>query len=260
MLEHDESAREGIRLVNVGTRAELLEDLSRKLETRDGFTLATLNLDHLVKLRDDRSFRKAYGWHSHVVADGNPVVWLSRLSGRDVQLVPGSELVNPLAEIAAKKGVPVALLGATEATLAAAAKALVERHRGLEVVAHIAPAMGFDPAGAEADAAIETLRARGAGLCFLALGAPKQEIFAARAAQALPDCGFASIGAGLDFIAGTQVRAPAFMRAIACEWLWRMMLNPRRLAGRYLGCAAILPGLVRDALRDRRLADQRASG
>ena len=64
--------------------------------------------------------------------------------------------------------------------------------------------------------------------------------------------GFVSIGAGLDFLAGSQTRAPAWVRAIAMEWLWRMLANPRRLALRYLRCALILPGLARDALRQGR--------
>ena len=112
--------------------------------------------------------------------------------------------------------------------------------------------MGFDPQGDEAKAAISTLRASGAGLCFLALGAPKQELFAIQARQVLPDVGFLSIGAGLDFIAGTQIRAPALFRAAAAEWLWRLGCNPRRLAKRYALCFAVLPGLAIDAWTSRR--------
>ena len=63
-----------------------------------GFSVATLNLDHAVQLRRNPAFRSAYAAHSHVTADGNPVVWLSRLAGqREVSLVPGSELIAPLA-------------------------------------------------------------------------------------------------------------------------------------------------------------------
>ena len=61
------------------TRAGLLADLSDRLRSRRGFALATINLDHLVKLPRDRQFLDAYARHDFVVADGNPVVWLSRL-------------------------------------------------------------------------------------------------------------------------------------------------------------------------------------
>ncbi len=95
--------------------------------------------------------------------------------------------------------------------------------------------------GPAADEAIRAIGDSGARVVFLALGAPKQERFAARAQRALPAAGFLSIGAGLDFVSGAQVRAPAWVRAIAAEWLWRLAHEPRRLAGRLWGlhrCAA----------------------
>ncbi|NHX27822.1 WecB/TagA/CpsF family glycosyltransferase, partial [Escherichia coli] len=200
------------------------------LEDGRGFTVATLNLDHIVKLRHDAGFRAAYGAHSHVVADGNPIVWLRKMVNRPVELVPGSELIDPICALAARVGAPVAFLGSTEETLALAAERLGATYPGLNVVARIVPPFGFDPNGAEVADYAAQLRDSGAQVCFLALGAPKQEIVATRAAQIAPACGFVSIGAGLDFIAGSQTRAPKWVRAIAMEWFWRMASNPKRLA------------------------------
>jgi exopolysaccharide biosynthesis WecB/TagA/CpsF family protein len=238
--------------VNVPDRARLMAEIGRRLAAGEGFALATINLDHLVKLRRDPAFAAAYAAQDLVVADGNPIVWLSRLARRPVALVPGADLVVPLAQAAAAAGVPVALVGSTAPALEAAAAALAARVPGLKVAARIAPAMGFDPDGAEAEAVLRALGASGARLAFLALGAPKQERLAARGRAALPQVGFASIGAGLDFLAGTQARAPAWVRAIAMEWLWRMLSDPRRLARRYADCALILPGEAARAIRLRR--------
>ena len=238
--------------VTTPTRAALLSTLADHMRARRGFTVATINLDHTVKLCRDDAFRDAYARHSHVVADGNPVVWLARLAGQsDVELVPGSDITAPVAALAAREGVPVALFGATDATLEAAGAALEAANPGLRIVARLAPPFGFDPAGPEADAAIARLAGSGARLVFLALGAPKQEVFAARAARAMPEAGFLSIGAGLDFIAGSQKRAPALVRRLKQEWLWRLLGNPRRLAARYGACFAILPRLTLRALRTR---------
>lgn len=239
--------------VTVPDRQALLADIEARLGAGRGFSVATLNLDHAVQLRRNPAFRSAYAAHSHVTADGNPVVWLSRLAGqREVSLVPGSELIAPLAALAARLGVPVALFGATHASLAAAAAALKAAHPGLQIALTLAPAMGFDPEGAEADAAIAAIGQSGARLVFLALGAPKQERFAARAQERLPATGFMSIGAGLDFISGAQHRAPALVRALAGEWLWRLGGNPRRLARRYALCLLALPRLTLQALAARR--------
>lgn len=242
-------AGEGVlALVDIPTEAALLADLGDRLGGGEGFAVATLNLDHIVKLRRSAAFRAAYAAQTHVVADGNPVVWLAHIAGRpEVQLVPGSELIAPLAALAAEKAAPVALLGSTEPVLRAAAARLEADHPGLSVACCIAPPFGFDPEGPAADAALDEVAASGARLCLLALGAPKQEILAARGVARHPSLGFVSIGAGLDFIAGHQARAPRWVRRIAMEWLWRMLSNPRRLARRYLDCALVLPGLARSA-------------
>lgn len=237
-------------------RERLLSDVAEHFRERRGFTIATLNLDHCVKIQNDKDFRHAYKSHSHVVADGRPIVWLSRLAGRNVSLVPGSDLVKPLIALAAQSDVPVALLGSTPDTLKLTADRLRAETRSLKIVAEISPPFGFDPSGTEADRCIKQLRESGARLCLLALGAPKQEIFAENAARILPDCGFVSIGAGLDFIAGSQKRAPLWVQRFAMEWLWRLAGNPSRLARRYGACFAILPQLSLNALRQR-FADQK---
>ncbi|ETX27778.1 WecB/TagA/CpsF family glycosyltransferase [Roseivivax isoporae] len=217
-----------------------------------GFALATLNLDHLVKVRADPAFRKAYAAHDIVTADGNPVVWLSRLAGRPVRLVAGSDSILPLCTLAAREGVPVALVGSTAATLEAAADHLAARVPGLRIALREAPPMGFDPDGPAAAALLDRVAASGARLCFLALGAPRQERLAIRGRTLAPAVGFASIGAGLDFFGGAQRRAPAAVRALALEWVWRLVRDPRRMGPRYGACIAALPGLVLHALVLRR--------
>lgn len=238
--------------VNMPDQMTLLADIDRCFHEREGFCIATLNLDHVVKLSTNIQFRDAYAGHSHVTADGNPIVWLSRLARQSVSLVPGSDLIDPLTALASRLAIPIALFGATEETLAQAAAELKVRYPALQVVFQAAPAMRFDPEGVAAAEHIAALKASGARLCFLALGAPKQEIFAMRACAVLPEVGFVSIGAGLDFIAGTQKRAPALIQALAMEWLWRMLNNPRRLGARYGACILAMPRLTWRALCIRR--------
>ncbi|MBW7920984.1 MAG: WecB/TagA/CpsF family glycosyltransferase [Rubellimicrobium sp.] len=238
-------------VVNAPSRDGLLREIDARLRRGEGFALATLNLDHLVKLARDPAFATAYAVQDLVTADGRPVVWLARLAGRRVELVTGSDLIRPLLRVAADAGAPVGFLGSGAAVLAAAKDRLGAEMPGLEIACTIAPPMGFDPEGEAARAALARMQAAGVRLCLLALGAPKQERLAALGRQVAPEIGFVSIGAGLDFIAGSQRRAPAWVRAVAMEWLWRMLSNPRRLALRYLRAAAILPGQAWRAWRMR---------
>jgi N-acetylglucosaminyldiphosphoundecaprenol N-acetyl-beta-D-mannosaminyltransferase len=238
--------------VNIPDWDSLNAAINHRFEAGKGFALATLNLDHLVKLASDQSFGNAYQAQDFVVADGNPIVWLSRLAKQPVSLLPGSELVVPLAQIAASRSLPIALIGSTSDALERAAANLKSQIPGLEIISQIAPPFGFDPQSAAADDVLDQVAASGAKLCFLALGAPKQEILAARGRMRAPTLAFASIGAGLDFLAGTQNRAPKWVQRFALEWLWRLLRSPSRLFVRYLSCFAILPSLTFDAYLQRR--------
>ncbi|WP_199258313.1 WecB/TagA/CpsF family glycosyltransferase [Paracoccus binzhouensis] len=238
--------------INCRDSAALLAAVRQRLQDGRGFAIATLNVDHLQRLGEDARFRAAYAAHDLVCADGNPIVWLSRIARRPVALAPGSDLVLPLAAEAAQAGLPVALIGSNDDSLARAAQGMTRAVPGLRVALTHAPGFPFDPLGEEGAEIIARIRASGARLCFLALGAPRQELFAIRARDALGDTGFASIGAGLDFLSGHQRRAPGLLRRLKLEWLWRMLSDPRRLFLRYAKGFTILPGHVRQALALRR--------
>lgn len=237
--------------VNIPTRAALFQAVEEKFAQGEGFALATLNLDHLTKLPHDPAFAEGYAAQDLVVADGRPIVWLSQLARQPLELIPGSDLVIPLAETAARMQMPIALMGSSDEALAGAKAALEVRVPDINIVMTHAPMYGFDPTGADAAHICEMLNESGARLCFIALGAPKQELFAAFARTRSPEVGFASIGASLDFLSGHQVRAPKIMRALALEWLWRALQSPKRMFPRYAKCFAILPALTLQAWRQR---------
>lgn len=205
----------------------------------------TLNLDHLVKLRTNAAFRRAYAAATFVTADGAPVVRLARRSAPDIKRTTGADLVLPLADAAAGRNLPVFLFGSDAGVLGAAAARLAANTEGrLQIAGTEAPPMGFDPESAAADAAIDRIVASGARICFVALGAPKQEILAARAVARGAPLVFVCIGAALDFIAGAQVRAPRVLQNNGMEWVWRLATNPRRLAARYAQCGLLLADLT----------------
>ncbi len=208
-------------------------------------TIFTLNLDHVVKLRRDPKFRTAYAKASIVTADGAPVVWLGRSQEQSLVRTTGADLVIPLAKAAAQHKFPVAFFGGQERVLAtAAARLRTLAGADLDIVYQESPPMKFDPTGDAAVAALERIVASGARIVFVALGAPKQELMSAMAAERGLPLTFACIGAGLDFIAEVQTRAPKLMQSTGLEWLWRLASEPRRLARRYADCAGVLADLA----------------
>lgn len=228
--------------VNIATQSSLVEAVIADAGAGIGGTVFTLNLDHLVKLRRDAAFRAAYDQASYVSADGAPVVWMARQKGARLTRVTGADLVRPLCAAAAAAGVPIHFFGTRNDVLVSSAIALTAENPALEIAGMEAPPFGFRPFSAEARAAAERIAASGAGICFVALGAPKQETFANFARQWAPGVIFICIGAALDFIGGGQVRAPKLMQETGLEWFWRFAHDPQRLARRYLLSALYLAG------------------
>jgi N-acetylglucosaminyldiphosphoundecaprenol N-acetyl-beta-D-mannosaminyltransferase len=236
--------------INIPSTADALALISNRLERREGFTIATLNLDHAVQLQQPGPFQTAYARHTHVTADGKPIAWLARRIDPRVEKVSGSDLVWPCIGIAASLGASVALIGAADAGVLDRAEAVLkQRHPDLRVALKRSPSFPFDPFGAEADALIAEVGRSGTHLALLALGAPRQEILASRMTEALPSIGIMSVGASVDFIAGDKRRAPRIFQVSGLEWVWRLMLEPGRMGPRYWRCIRILPRLFLEARR-----------
>lgn len=231
--------------VNLANIDQAISAIIQAASLGKSFSAVTLNLDHLVKLRSSAAFRKAYRYASFITADGEPVAKLARRQNTGIVRTTGADLVVPLTAAAAKAGVPVYLFGTSPVVIQRAGADLSERSGGtLDIAGSASPAHDFNPEGPEADAALDLIAASGAKLCLVALGAPKQEIFSARAVARGVNCGFVNIGAALDFLVGAQVRAPKLMQRSGLEWLWRLASSPRRLAGRYFSCAIVLADIL----------------
>jgi alpha-1,3-mannosyltransferase len=88
--------------------------------------------------------------------------------------------------------------------------------------------------GAEDEAALgERIAAAAPDLVLAGMGQPRQELWASRNADRL-GVPVICVGAFLDFAAGKVPRAPALLQRIGLEWAFRLAMEPRRLAGRYL--------------------------
>jgi N-acetylglucosaminyldiphosphoundecaprenol N-acetyl-beta-D-mannosaminyltransferase len=217
------------------TFAEALDAIAALVESGQGGTVLTPNIDHVVLCEKDARLREAYASASLSLVDGTPVLWASRLLGRPLpEKISGSDLILPLMKLAAQRGFRVYLLGGAPGVGERAAEHLREAAPGLRIVGIDAPRIDVDRGSKEVDEAFARVRAARPDLILVALGCPKQEIFMHRAAPELRPAVMLGIGAGLDFWAGTARRAPGWVSAAGLEWLYRLALEPRRLWRRYL--------------------------
>ena len=216
---------------------------------RDGraHQVVTINTDFARLAQGDPAFRAILNAADLAVADGTPIVWLSRLLGNGLPArVAGLELMEASCRLAAESGVGVFLLGARPGVAAEAARVLQVRHPGLRIAGTACPPFGEWTVAEEAEV-VEAIGRAGRCVLFVAFGAPRQDRFIAAHLAELDVPIAMGVGCGFDIIAGTQVRAPQWMRRSGLEWLWRLAHEPQRLAGRYLLRDA--PFLVRSAIR-----------
>jgi N-acetylglucosaminyldiphosphoundecaprenol N-acetyl-beta-D-mannosaminyltransferase len=193
--------------------------------------ICTVNVAILMALRADPRLAGFVDRAALVVADGQPIVWLSRLGGRSLpERVAGVDLIDALAARAATDGVPVYLLGARPAVIERAAARLAARHPRL-VIAGVADGyFGPDHAAARARA----IAASGARLLLVGMGVPRQERFLEEYWDALGVSLAIGVGGGFDVLAGLRRRAPRWCQRAGLEWLYRLVQEPRRLGTRYL--------------------------
>lgn len=234
--------------VNILNISHLLSKIEFFISSGIGFSVATLNLDHAVQLSKNSTFFSSYREQTLVTADGWPIVGLGRLQGVKISRTTGADIVEPIIELLTKLGKSIAIVGTEKTALEKAIGVLRAKHPTLAVSYTNSPPFAFDPLSDDAEQIVHELAQSGAAVCFIALGAPKQEIFAARAMKITPGIGYISVGAAIDFLANHQIRAPRWLQQLGLEWFWRLALNPRRLFWRYVKCAGILPVLLYEAL------------
>ena len=201
-------------------------------QQRTSALVVTPNIQHVSLLENDDEFAAVYASTPYQYADGWPVVRAARrMSGSPVERVTGYELLPAVLDRAAALGVPVAFAGGRPGTERLVGDAAQRRHPGL-VVVH-AEAETYSVGDGSVPLLARRLTDSGASLTVLGLGPPKQELVGA----ALVEAGVGvvlCIGSALEVLAGTNRRAPPSFQRLHMEWLYRVLREPRRLAGRYL--------------------------
>lgn len=205
------------------------------VRTRNGGWIVTPNLDILRQFTRSAESRELIMDASHRVADGQPIVWASRLARNPVpERVPGSDLVLSLPEAAARAGLSVFLLGGNPGVAAAAAARLEADCPSLEPVGSYCPPFGFENDPTELERVKEAVRAAKPDLVLIGLGFPKQERLIRLLRPEMPDTWFVGVGISLSFLAGDQPRAAPALQRLGLEWIHRLAHEPRRLFRRYV--------------------------
>lgn len=186
-----------------------------------------------------------------VYPDGQSMVWAARALGWPLRdRLATTDMVHPLCEMLAQGGYPLFLYGSAEGVAAETAARLSERHRGLRIAG---TQHGF-LRPAEQPELVARINASGARVLLVGLGDPLQQQWVQEHRAELSVEAVLTCGGLFDWVSGKHRRAPGWVCRAGLEWVWRFLLEPRRLARRYLlGNPRFLLALMRDlVIRPRR--------
>jgi N-acetylglucosaminyldiphosphoundecaprenol N-acetyl-beta-D-mannosaminyltransferase len=224
------------RVLGMRVDATSYEDASRRVlrwarEGRSGYVcVATVHMT--MEAFDSAAFRQVVNRADLVTPDGRPLVWALRSLGvRGASQVRGTDLTTYVVERAARENVPIGMYGGTPELLEVFGHVLKTRYPEIRVVCQIAPP--FRPLTPEEDEAVtREIVASGARVLFVGLGCPKQEKWMVAHKGRIPAV-MLGVGAAFDFHTGRVRQAPRWMQVAGVEWVFRLLMDPRRLWKRY---------------------------
>jgi N-acetylglucosaminyldiphosphoundecaprenol N-acetyl-beta-D-mannosaminyltransferase len=196
--------------------------------------LCCVSVHGLVTAQRDWEIRDALNRAGLVVEDGMPLVWWCRRAGfAQAGRVCGSDLLDAMCALAVRRGYRHYFYGGAPHVVEQLVSRLSGRYPGLAIAGYRSPP--FRPLSVEEDAAeVAAINATRPDFVWVGLGMPKQEKWMAVHVGRIQAAALIGVGAAFDFHAGTKPRAPRWMQHSGLEWLFRLISEPRRLAGRYL--------------------------
>jgi len=212
--------------VNTVTMATALEQIRQFIREGRPHHIVTADATCIMKAQEDPALRDLINAADLVTPDGAGVLWTAKVLDLPLaERVSGVDLTDRLCALAAREGYRVYFLGAAPGVAEKAAQVLQQKYPGLKV----AGARDGYFAPAEEAVVAEQIRAAQAQVVFVALGLPKQEWWIHRYKEQAGAAVYMGVGGSFDVISGNLPRAPLWMQRNGLEWLYRVLIEPRRI-------------------------------
>jgi len=220
----------GIEIRNT-VMEEALDWIVDRVHNNERSLLAFVNPDCLNIAWNDPIYREVLENAERVLPDGIGIHLGCRIMGtRLADNLNGTDLFPRLCERASQEGLSIYLLGARPGVAVETARVIRKKYPALKIAG---TKHGYFTAGENAEV-IREINESGADILLVATGAPRQELWLADNAAALKPILRMGVGGLFDFYSGRIRRAPIWVRELGMEWVWRLLMEPRRLWRRYV--------------------------
>lgn len=196
--------------------------------------ITVANVDTIMQSRHNPKMREAVNASNLSIPDGFPLLIMQRLHGNPLKKrAYGPDLMKGFLEITQDKEYSHFFYGATQETLSKLIKNLKASFPKIRIAGAYSPP--FRPLTNNEDIEIIKMINKAApDVLWVGIGCPKQELWMYNFKEQLNVPVMAGVGAAFDFLAGTKKQAPRWIRDNGFEWLFRLIIEPKRLWRRYL--------------------------
>lgn len=231
--------------VNNVSMEETINEIERLISEKKRSYIVAINVDVVMKIEHDEYLKKITDNADMVLVDGKPLIWISKLHGKEVkEKISGSDLVPKLCQISAEKGYSVFIVGGKDGIAEQAKSKLEEKFENINIAGTYSPPFGFEKNADELEKINNMISEASPDLLITCFGCPKQEKFIYE--NYFRYCPTVSIcaGATVDFLAGNVKRAPKWMSDHGLEWFYRFTQEPKRMFKRYFIDDVKILGLI----------------
>lgn len=212
--------------------SETLERISNSISKKEQIHHVVVNAGKIVGMQSDLELRKSVNSADLINADGQAVVWASRILGKPLkERVAGIDLMHKLVELAHIQEYKIYFFGATQEIV----QAVVEKYSQKYSKAIIAGFRNGYFQKEEERKIAQEIHQSGAHILFVAISSPTKENFLFDNKHLLANVNFImGVGGSFDVVAGKVKRAPLWMQNLGLEWFFRFIQEPKRMWKRYL--------------------------
>jgi len=216
--------------VSAFTYSQAVDYVESMVRDAKGGYVSCANAFGLSLASGDSAYQSILSKAAMVTTDGMPVVWLLRALAYACDRVHNDDLVLSLCD--RNRGWRVVLVGGRDGQPELVAQALIERFPGISIVAAFPTPVRPVPVGVTEEI-IASIRDLEPDVVWVGMGTPAQDVWMSEVngACAAP---MVACGSLFDLLAGETRPAPQWIKKMGLQWLFRLALEPRRLAMRYL--------------------------
>lgn len=224
----------GIKIDDV-TFDQAIEKIEGFIKSKKSHHIITVNPEYIVRAQNDQKLRQIINNADLRVADGIGLVKLAGFKER----VTGIDLIWQLFKLGEDRGYTFALLGGSPGAAQTAANHIKLIHPKCKIV--LVEELGeLTDNSKQITIVTQALKTKKPNILLVALGMGKQDMFIHEIIKKTTIPVAIGVGGALDMIAGITPRAPIIMRTLNIEWLWRLMIEPKRI-GRIITATIVFP-------------------